>query len=168
MSFTGAADVREVSRELVAGSWSAVSIENLRQSFMTREQALAYVREVWADLRVSRSLYAVVRYTYAALPHTRRGSWDALSPATRKRYAASRQAKEEARAHGLTVEQWYSRAPDLRAFRGHARGRPSSAAFPRDSNFTVYIVRDYRNTGQSPAVLSARTKRAYRQRRGRK
>lgn len=159
--------MREVSRELVAGSADVVAVENLRQTFLSLEEAREYVRGAGFDLSADRALYAIVRTTYAEMPHTRRRPMADLAPSTRRRYLASRQAQAEARAHGMTVEAWYERAPDLRAFRGHARGRrPQGAIFPRSENFTVYIARDYRPLSvRKRQRLSARTRRAWKARR---
>ncbi len=112
-------------------------------------------------------LGAIVLVSVSVLPRTRRRSWAELSPRQKARYAGSRQAKEEARQHGATVEEWYELAPDLKAFRGHAAGRPVKGVFVGQS-YVTYIAKDT-PTGRdapdkTPRELSKGPKDAWRRR----
>ena len=158
---------------LVFGTPAAISDENRRQTFdidrddpeKARRDAQAYLEDGLGTS--AEDLGAIVLVSVSVLPRTRRRSWAELSPNQKKRYAGSRQAKEEARQHGATVEEWYELAPDLKAFRGHARGRPPKVVYLGQA-YVTYIAQDT-PTGRdkpdkTPRELSKGPKDAWRRR----
>jgi hypothetical protein len=170
-------DTQRVARftrhSLVYGTPAAVSEENRRQTFDVKDgdeeaafrQALRYLEDGLGSSAAD--LGAIVRVSVSVLPQTRRRNWSELSPNQQKRYAGSRQAKEEARQHGATVQEWYKLAPDLKAFRGHARGRPPKVVYLGQS-YVTYIA-ESTPTGRdapdkTPRELSKGPKDAWRRR----
>ena len=158
---------------LVFGTPAAISDENRRQTFdidrddpeKARRDAQAYLEDGLGTS--AEDLGAIVRVSVSVLPQTRRRNWSELSPNQQKRYAGSRQAKEEARQHGATVQEWYKLAPDLKAFRGHARGRPPKVVYLGQS-YVTYIA-ESTPTGRdapdkTPRELSKGPKDAWRRR----
>ena len=144
---------REVERTLVRGSWDAVEPDNFRQNFPDQDQAEDYVfNEVGFDPEDT-FLYAIVRVRFESLRATgnRRG-WDRLSPQTKKDYLGSSAAQSEAKRHAMSVPQWYEVAPDLKAFRRHAKGRSGREDATRDLEFVVYVARDYEPVSGAEAL----------------
>lgn len=154
---------------LVAGDWSAASGDNFRQISFSEDQAFAYIRSTGFNLSDT-FLYAIVRVSYAVLsPTPNRKGWEELEPETRKRYLGSRAAKYEAQFHQMSVPEWYRFAPDLKAFRGHARGRAGPEGITgQQTEWIIYIARDYKVTltTEEAARISAGVKQAATARRG--
>lgn len=182
---------RDAERRIVAGTPEAATRdENFRYVFATVEEARGYVDsagleelpEAWAieavpSRRVQREGRRVqYRVQRPALSH--------LSKAQQRRYLGSRQAREEAEAHGMTIREWYRRAPDLKAFRGHAPERRRRVGESIEDyaerlgllapfEYAVYISRNYEHTGSQSErrrerATSRRVKRIAAQRRARR
>lgn len=158
---------REVERVLVAGSWDAVALENFRSTFMDERQARDYVFRIVGFRESDTMLYGILRVTYQTNRYrtTNRKGWDNLSPTTRKHYAASRAFQAEARGAGMSVEQWYAVAPDLKAARRKARGRVGGRTFrttaTESSEYPVYIARTYKGMIEDVVGLSESIRSAY-------
>ncbi len=169
----------EARRRTVEGNPEVARLdENYRTTAATLDDARWYVGD--AGLTDQPDLWAIVampRAGSAASPRyrRRRRSIDDLSPSQRKRYLGSKQAQEEARAYGMTIENWYEQAPDLKAFRGHAperRRRPDELEGQwlrrledwRPFDYRVYISRDSEmlRKGRRPSRSSAKTRAAWR------
>jgi hypothetical protein len=156
---------REVARELVAGSWDAVEPDNFRSIFPAYSQAEGYVTQDVGFMLGDTFLYAIVRVRFSLLrPTANRRGWDKLKPETRRNYLASKAAQREAQYHQLSVPEWYEVAPDLKAFRRHAKGRTGAESSTGGAQeFFVYIARDYRMTlGNEDALrISAGVREAH-------
>jgi hypothetical protein len=144
---------REISRDLVGGSWEAVSPQTFRYTFPTLDQATGYVES--AGLGLFDQIFGIVRVRFRDVERvilTPRRGWDRLSAQTKRDYQGSSQAQAEAAYHDMTVPEWYERAPDLKAFRRHTRGRVGSegtTAF--DEEFQVFISRKYKGLAPGTA-----------------
>jgi len=156
---------REVERVLVAGSWDAVTPDNFRVTFRTEAQARDYVTEDIGFRMADKQLFGILRLRYAvfARPTGNRKGWEHLTDATRRNYAASGAAQTEARMHGMTVEEWYAVAPDLKAFRRKAKGRGKTGVGVGvgEVEFPVYIARKYKGLIEDPTGLSASIREAH-------
>lgn len=131
----------------MAGSWEAVDPDNYRVKSDSEAEARAYITEIVGFRQSDIQLFAILRVRYQMLgPTVNRKGWRSLSPQTKKDYLGSSSAQAEARAHNMTVPQWYAKAPDLKAFRRKARGRTGSESVNKNVEFLVYIARKYRGT----------------------
>lgn len=158
---------REVERVLVAGSWDAVSPENFRSTFTDERQARDYVFLIVGFRPSDTMLYGILRVTYETNRYrtaNRKGWWE-LNPTTRKNYAASRAFQAEAQSNGMSVEQWYAVAPDLKAARRKAKGRVGGRTFDKtateSSEYPVYIARKYKGMIEDVPGLSESIRSAY-------
>lgn len=169
-------DAQRVARFIVTRrvyGAAAFNDENKRATFDFNpgEQEKAYrdaVRYLEDGLGSSaEDLGGIQLVSVSVLPRTRRRTWEELSPSQAKRYAGSRQAQNEARQHGVSVERWYEIAPDLKSFRGHAPERPVKAVYLGIA-YVTYIDQ-VTPTGKaapdkSAQELSAGVRQAYRRR----
>lgn len=181
-------------RRVVAGNAKvATDGDNFRYWFSTTREARDYVRDT--GLYVDPGIWAIVRMPLTRLKHgafdiggrmknpkPKRGTMaSTLSPSQLKRYRGSRQAKAEAEAHGMSLEQWYRVAPDLKAFRGHAPTRKKREGETNEQYkariddggevaFAVYIARDSDVAASAPSkreAASAASKRRWQTRKKR-
>jgi len=154
---------RELTREVVAGSPAVVTVDNIRRTYLSLAEARDYVLSgVGFRVRADADLYAIVRTTYIELPPTRRRGWETLAASTKRGYSQNKQFRAEARAHQMSVEEYYAVVPDLKTARRHGgKGRRTAGpVFPSEENFTVYIARDYRNVAKERQRALSRTTRA--------
>ena len=165
---------RITHHEVVFGDPETGADENFRQSFefdpggqaRAFRQAMGYLEEGLGDSAAD--LGAIVLVSVSILPQTRRrGSLSELSANQQKRYRGSRQAKEEARQHAVSLEEWYQIAPDLLAFRGHAPHRPVKTSYVGVA-YNTYIANETPTGKAAPEKskreLSQGVKQAYKRR----
>ena len=124
---------------------------NRRHRFTTLRSAEDYVESAGFSVRskMDQDIFSIWKVTLTRpVPRTKRRSWNDLSPSYQKRLMGSKIMQEQAAQYGLTVPQWYERAPDLRSARGHlpAGGFPTPQTLKGDVWYEVYLARTYELT----------------------
>lgn len=150
-------------------------MENRRRRFPTLQMARDYVESAGFSTRsrLDREIYSIWRAELEPAPPpkpARRRSWDELSPSYQRRLRGSRIMREQAELYGMSVPEWYERAPDLRSARGHMPpgGFPVPQVIRGDIWYEVYVARDYQPARSAVKRLgvqqatSRRVRRAWR------